>query len=122
MPSAISPETHSAIPVIDLAPSFTADLAARNAVAAQLRIACGDYGMFSITGHGIPSRVYGGVLEQAKRYYNLPTHIRDDIHKKLLGPYNVGANVTVNNKTKQSFTWKYEPRLDYDSAQAEGRG
>ncbi|KAL1616309.1 hypothetical protein SLS56_011450 [Neofusicoccum ribis] len=118
----IDAKGHAVVPVIDLTPSLTSDLAARKAVATKLRIACMEYGMFIVTGHGIPERIYEGVLEQAKRYYRLPIHIRQEIYDRLLGPYNVGANVSVNDQTKQSFSWKYESRLDDDTAQAEGKG
>ncbi|EKG19005.1 Isopenicillin N synthase [Macrophomina phaseolina MS6] len=110
------------VPTIDLSPSFTGDLAARQRVAAQIRAACTTSGFFTITGHGIPERACATVLEQARRFFHeLSPAQKDAIHMRqstLHRGYEPPAYTTFvegnGAESKEGFNWGYEPALDVD--------
>lgn len=66
------PHAAQEIPVIDLADSFSADLARRQEVAWNIHKACRDTGFFYVANHGIPSSVLAAQLEEARRFFALP--------------------------------------------------
>ncbi|KAL6660949.1 hypothetical protein ACP70R_000333 [Stipagrostis hirtigluma subsp. patula] len=58
------------LPVVDLA--RLRDPAGRAAVLATLDAACRDYGFFQVVNHGVGGEVSGGVLDAARRFFELP--------------------------------------------------
>jgi isopenicillin N synthase-like dioxygenase len=60
------------IPVIDLAPTWSPDLATRKAVAWEIHKACRDTGFFYIKNHGIPESLMAEQLASARRFFALP--------------------------------------------------
>lgn len=60
------------LPVIDIAPLIDGDLAARRAVAAEIREACFGTGFFYITGHGVPQAVIDDTFAMARAFFALP--------------------------------------------------
>ena len=56
----------SSVPVIDLAPWFGGDEAARAAVAAQVDAALRSVGFFLISGHGVPDDLRARVRAEAR--------------------------------------------------------
>ena len=62
----------SALPVIDVSGLASDDLAARRAVARELRAACLDKGFFYIANHGVPTPLVDTLLENAARFFDLP--------------------------------------------------
>jgi isopenicillin N synthase-like dioxygenase len=62
----------SAPPIISLAGAYSDDLAARAAVAAEVRAACLDKGFLYIVDHGVPLDVIEGVLAEARRFFARP--------------------------------------------------
>ncbi|CAD7700651.1 unnamed protein product [Ostreobium quekettii] len=90
----------SSLPIIDVGPlvAENSDLAERQAVGAQLHIACRDVGFFYIKNHGIPESTYGKVLTEAQRWFNLPENIKEQIkitpQSHYRGYQRLGANVT----------------------------
>ncbi len=58
--------------MIDLTDSFSADIERRRAVAWQTHKACRDTGFFYVANHGIPTALFEGQLEWAKRFFALP--------------------------------------------------
>ncbi|KAJ9664733.1 hypothetical protein H2198_000079 [Neophaeococcomyces mojaviensis] len=118
------------VPLIDLAPSFSSSLAARHAVAAQIRQACTTSGFFQIANHGITDSATTNILAQAERFFHDLTpaqkdklHIR---HNQLFRGYEAAGDSYVNpddsteteTETKEGFNWGYEPSLDPESTSA----
>lgn len=116
------------IPQIDISPSFSPDLSARQAVAAQIRDACTTSGFFTITGHGIPEPTRQGILQQAQRFFRtLSREQKEALHIEH-SPYFRGwepADSTYVNpadwegsgdekveESKEGFNWGYEDGLD----------
>jgi len=60
------------IPVIDIAPFITGDLAGRAAVVGQLADAAERIGFFAITGHGVPGEVMDALYDTAHAFFALP--------------------------------------------------
>ncbi|OQU80704.1 hypothetical protein SORBI_3007G167400 [Sorghum bicolor] len=58
------------LPVVDLA--GLRDPSHRSAVLATLDAACRDYGFFQVVNHGFGSEVSGGMLDVARRFFELP--------------------------------------------------
>lgn len=72
------------IPTIDIGP-FLASNASEQAVAEvveSVRHACTTYGFFQLVGHGISDEVRDGILECAKRFFNLPLDKRMEVQVK----------------------------------------
>ena len=62
----------AAVPVIDLAPWFSGDAAARADVAAQVDDALRSVGFFLIAGHGVPDELRMRVRSGARAFFALP--------------------------------------------------
>ncbi|XP_062192268.1 probable 2-oxoglutarate-dependent dioxygenase SLC1 [Phragmites australis] len=58
------------LPVVDLA--SLRDPAERAAVLETLDAACREYGFFQVVNHGVESEVSGGMLDVARRFFDLP--------------------------------------------------
>ncbi|PQE24907.1 hypothetical protein CJF32_00007260 [Rutstroemia sp. NJR-2017a WRK4] len=114
------PPSIRTIPIIDLTPSFSANLSDRQAVADKIHEACTTIGFFYITGHGIPQSVCDNVFKLAERFFNhLPQAEKDAIHMKHsdhFRGYEPASYSSVNNftskETKEAFNWGYEAGLD----------
>lgn len=94
------PKSASHLPVIDLAPSFSGNEAARKQVAAEIGAACRDTGFFYVANHGVDQALVDGAFAQSNRFFDQP----DDWKSTLC---------------KQGYSNGYEPweaqRLDKDS-------
>ena len=66
----------SSVPVIDLAPWFGADEAARAAVAAEVDAALQGVGFFLISGHGVPDDLRARVRAEARAFFALPATVK----------------------------------------------
>jgi isopenicillin N synthase-like dioxygenase len=77
------------IPIIDVSGLRAPDLAARQAVAAQLGAACREVGFFYVTGHGIPPAVSTGIFGAAHDLFALPAAALDALSIKR-SPHNRG--------------------------------
>ena len=111
------------IPVIDLSPSFSSSLPARQAVAEEIHKACTTVGFFYITGHGLENTC-SETIKLAKRFFTeLSDEGKEKIHmknSKYFRGYEPPDYTTINNldieavgkETKESFSWGYEAGLD----------
>ena len=66
------PKPAESIPLIDLGPSFSEDLAARKAVAWEIHKTARDTGFFYIANHGVPQTLMDGQLDLAREFFDLP--------------------------------------------------
>ena len=62
----------SAVPIIDLAPSFAGDEAARRAVAAEIGRACETIGFLMVTGHGVSQNLIDEADGLSRAFFDLP--------------------------------------------------
>jgi len=62
----------TAIPLIDISPLRSPELAAREQVGRQIREACTRVGFFYITGHGVPEPVIDAAMDAAMTFFRLP--------------------------------------------------
>ncbi|RMO10385.1 2OG-Fe oxygenase protein, partial [Pseudomonas cichorii] len=60
------------LPIIDIAPLYTPDEQAWQAVASQIDQACREWGFFYIKGHPITARRIEQVLDAGKRFFARP--------------------------------------------------
>ncbi|KAL6883579.1 hypothetical protein ACP4OV_010993 [Aristida adscensionis] len=63
------------LPVVDLA--RLRDPTARAAALATVDAACRDYGFFQVVNHGVEREVIGGMLDVARRFFELPLAARE---------------------------------------------
>jgi isopenicillin N synthase-like dioxygenase len=106
------------IPVIDLAPSFSASLVDRQAVAAQVRKACTTSGFFYIANHRVSTDAQSGILNQAKRFYDeLSVEQKEALHIKT-SKLGLGwepseyTSIAGDQERKEGFNFAYEESLD----------
>ncbi|KAK4507851.1 hypothetical protein PRZ48_001586 [Zasmidium cellare] len=114
------------VPEINIASSFSSNIAERKAVAAQIRDACTNSGFFHVTGHGVPEEARQAIINAAKRFTKeLPRSKKEALHVKN-SKYFRGwepADYTYVNpgdwdadnaapETKEGFNWGYEAGLD----------
>ena len=66
----------SSVPVIDLAPWFSGDEAARADVAAKVDAALRSVGFFLISGHGVPDDLRARVRAEARAFFALPSEAK----------------------------------------------
>ena len=64
--------TMMSVPVIDIAPFFSEDPAAKAAVARKIDQACRDIGCVVITGHGVPDSLIDRVYAVSRDFFDLP--------------------------------------------------
>jgi isopenicillin N synthase-like dioxygenase len=106
------------VPVIDLAPSFSAVLADRQAVAAQIRKACTSSGFFYIANHGVPESARNGILDQTKRFYDqMSLEKKEELHikKSKLGlgwEPSEYTSIAGDQERKEGFNFAYEESFD----------
>jgi len=62
----------SRIPVIDIAPYFSGNEAARRLVAEAVDGACTDLGFLIVSGHGVPDSLIGDMRRVSKAFFDLP--------------------------------------------------
>ncbi|KAF2467847.1 Clavaminate synthase-like protein [Lindgomyces ingoldianus] len=112
------PDSNFIIPVIDISPSFSSSLSARQSVAAKIRTACTTSGFFYITHHGVSEKARAGILDQAERFVKLlPQCKKEELHIRLskLGygwePGNY-TSLAGDLETKEAFNFGYEQGLD----------
>lgn len=67
-----TPKKPDRIPVIDLAQSFSGNLADRQAVAAELRTAALDTGFFYVANHGVPQDLIQNQFLWSQRFFDQP--------------------------------------------------
>lgn len=106
------------IPIIDLSPSFSPDLADRQSVAAKIRNACTKSGFFYIANHGVSAQTRNGIIDQSKRFYDtLSEQQKEELHikKSELGlgwEPSEYTSIAGDKERKEGFNFAYEEALD----------
>jgi isopenicillin N synthase-like dioxygenase len=68
----VARESFTEIPIIDVAPLFSDDPAARQKLADEIRLACMRVGFFYIKNHGVPQAIIDRAYDRVKEFYALP--------------------------------------------------
>src|SRR5512134_4124392 len=69
----------SNLPIIDIAPLFGRDSAARAGAAKRIEAACRDSGFFYATGHGVSDDVFARLDAASRRFFALPRAAKEKI-------------------------------------------
>jgi isopenicillin N synthase-like dioxygenase len=75
----VAPMTEPMLPIIDIAPLFGRDTAARAAVAARIDAACRDSGFFYAAGHGVSDDVLARLDAASRLFFALPRAAKQKI-------------------------------------------
>lgn len=108
----------TSIPNIDISPSFGTSLAARQAVADQIRSACTNTGFFYITSHRVSESSRQGILTQAQRFYSTLSqsqkaklHVRNNDLGLGWEPSEY-TSIAGDSETKEAYNFGYEASMD----------
>lgn len=105
-------------PVIDLAKSYSKDVADRQTVADQIRAACTSSGFFYITSHSVPPSNCLMILEQAQRLFKTLSRAEKEAIHVRHSPYYHGwepaeaTSIDGDTETKECYNFGYEARVD----------
>src|SRR3984957_12001147 len=94
----------SSVPVIDLAPWFSGTAEDRAAVAAEVDAALRSVGFFLITGHGVPDELRTRVRAGARRFFALPTEVKQRYAVTVGGRGWLPAGVEANGYAEGTQT------------------
>ncbi|KAB8255191.1 hypothetical protein BDV32DRAFT_142234 [Aspergillus pseudonomiae] len=72
-------------PVIDFAPFYGPEGAAKEQLINELRQACKEFGFFQLINHTIPARLQESVLQQSKEFFDLPSSIKEIYSQEITG-------------------------------------
>ncbi|OGM47336.1 hypothetical protein ABOM_003850 [Aspergillus bombycis] len=72
-------------PVIDFAPFYGPEGAAKDQLINQLRDACKEFGFFQLINHAVPACLQESVLQQSKEFFDLPTSIKEKYSQDITG-------------------------------------
>ncbi|XP_010532404.1 PREDICTED: gibberellin 20 oxidase 5-like [Tarenaya hassleriana] len=64
------------VPIIDLQGFFSGDSATRERMAAEVRVACEEVGVFQVVNHGLESGLPEAALEITNRFFGLPMDVK----------------------------------------------
>ncbi|KAE8411054.1 hypothetical protein BDV36DRAFT_99278 [Aspergillus pseudocaelatus] len=70
-------------PVIDFAPFYGPEGAAKEQLVNELRQACMEFGFFQLINHAIPASLQESVLQQSKEFFELPTPTKEKYSKDI---------------------------------------
>lgn len=76
---------YDSVPVIDVSPYLSGDLAQKMQVARQIRQACEEIGFFSIVGHGVPSSEFETLRHELMAFFELPESEREKVRQPASG-------------------------------------
>ncbi|KAF4936621.1 1-aminocyclopropane-1-carboxylate oxidase [Colletotrichum fructicola] len=114
------------IPLIDISPSFSDDIASRKLVAQQIRQAATSSGFFYITNHGIDSSVTDAAHEACLEYFRQEEEakMRSWVGKsRYFNGYKPPGSQRINKSesvdVRETFSWTYDPRHDPDISDVE---
>ncbi|GKT52722.1 2OG-Fe(II) oxygenase superfamily protein [Colletotrichum tofieldiae] len=111
------------IPIIDISPAFSLDLADRKSVARQIREASTTSGFFYLVNHGIDSFITDSAHAACLDYFRQDekAKMRSWVGKsRYFNGYKPPGSQRINKSesvdVRESFSWTYDPRFDPDIA------
>ncbi|KAF6830839.1 1-aminocyclopropane-1-carboxylate oxidase 2 [Colletotrichum musicola] len=109
------------IPVIDISPAFSEELAGRRSVAQKIREAATTSGFFYITNHGIDPAIADAAHEACLDYFRQDeeSKMRSWVGKsRYFNGYKPPGSQRINKSesvdVRETFSWTYDPRHDPD--------
>ncbi len=113
------------IPIIDLAPMLGSDLAAKRALAAEIRQACIEIGFFYIRNHGVAQALIDATFAECPRFFGLPLddkmaiHVRHSLNNSGYTPLlEENTDPTAKGDLHEAFDIAHElPETEPDRAQ-----
>jgi isopenicillin N synthase-like dioxygenase len=113
------------IPIIDFAPMLGSDLAAKQALAAELRHACTEIGFFYIRNHGVAQELIDATFAECPRFFGLPLdekmaiHVRHSLNNSGYTPLlEENTDPTARGDLHEAFDIAHElPETEPDRAQ-----
>ncbi|KAI4863243.1 Clavaminate synthase-like protein [Hypoxylon rubiginosum] len=114
--------TADEIPVVDLAPMFSEDLADRKRVAGAIRAAATNNGFFYVKNHGIPKETISRCKQQVLNFMRQPPEKKNLVDSRTYSKYfngYLGKSKTQISSSesvdiRESFGFRYSPELDPD--------
>lgn len=114
--------TPEEIPVIDLEPIFSDDLAERQKVAAQIRTAAVNTGFFYIRNHGIPAVTIAKCKQQVLNFMAQPAEAKESVsarkYSRFFSGYTSPASTNISPSEsvdiRESLSFRYRPEYDPD--------
>lgn len=114
--------TPEEIPVIDLEPIFSHDLAERQKVAAQIRTAAVNTGFFYIKNHGIPADTIAKCKQQVLNFMAQPAEAKELVsarkYSRFFNGYTSPASTNISPSEsvdiRESLSFRYRPEYDPD--------
>jgi isopenicillin N synthase-like dioxygenase len=111
--------TPEEIPIIDLAPIFSDDVAGRKEVAAQIRVAAVNMGFFYVKNHGIPEGTIQKCKQQCEAFFK-QSHEKKDLaaqrYSKFFNGYSAARSTFISPSEsldiRESFAFRYEPYME----------
>jgi len=119
LPNAPRDCTSDEIPIIDLSPVFSGDLAARKQVAARIRAASVNTGFFYVKNHGIPEATIQRCKQQCISFFKQPLETKNLVSNKQSKFFNgfIGNRGTMISPSegidlRESFAFRYRPEME----------
>ncbi|CAK9234703.1 unnamed protein product [Sphagnum troendelagicum] len=101
------------IPVIDLSCLQTGDPTAMNALVAEIRAACLEWGFFQVINHGVPLELISRVQKQAVDFFSLPLEEKSKVAKGPGKPTGYGfATLSDKKPWSEGFYFADDPSVD----------
>ncbi|KAK3320281.1 hypothetical protein B0T19DRAFT_451530 [Cercophora scortea] len=107
------------VPIIDISPIFSPSLAARQAVADQIRAAATNNGFFYIVNHQIPTTTTAAAHDAALAFFRQPAAHKEPVsitHSTYQygwkPPQTQRVNPFESIDHRESFSWRYDPVYD----------
>ncbi|KAI0166797.1 Clavaminate synthase-like protein [Hypoxylon sp. FL1284] len=114
--------TADEVPVIDLAPMFSAELAERQRVAGAVRAAATRNGFFYVSNHGVPADTIARCRQRVLDFMRQPQEKKDLVdsraHSRYYNGYLARSGSRISRSesvdVRESFQFRYSPELDPD--------
>lgn len=74
--------TFSKLPRLDFQRIYSDNLSDRQQLAKEVGAACRDVGFFYAVNHGVDESLLDDTFEASKRFFDLPTEIKMEVHNK----------------------------------------
>jgi isopenicillin N synthase-like dioxygenase len=117
-------QTAFEIPIIDISPYLSGDLAQTSQIVKQLRCACEAPGFFQIIGHGVSSDLRTDLLKKLASFFELPATTKQALHRNnskcLRGYESVGEQKLEAGFSDQKEGFMIGPEFPADARFLQG--
>ena len=89
--------TFSELPKIDFSGIYSQKLSDRQELANEVRAACKDVGFFYAVNHGVDESLLDDTIDALKKFFDLPTDIKMDVHNQKTSKFRGYAYVNIQS-------------------------